>query len=58
MTMADIEKATKAFLMVLSGVFHQRVEYPEMKIPPKKEKKPVALPEDGAPQAVEDAKHA
>ena len=58
MTMADIEKATKAFLMVLSGVFHQRVEYPEMKIPPKKEKKPVALPEDGAPQAVEEAKHA
>ena len=58
MTMADIEKATKAFLMVLSGVFHQRVEYPEMKIPPKKEKKPVALPEDGAPQAMEEAKHA
>ncbi|MBO4884438.1 MAG: HDIG domain-containing protein [Clostridia bacterium] len=38
MTMVDIEKATKAFVMVLSGVFHQRVEYPDMKIPPKKER--------------------
>ena len=38
MTLADVEKATEAFLTVLSGVFHQRVEYPEMKIPPKKDR--------------------
>ena len=39
MTLADVEKATEAFLTVLSGVFHQRVEYPEMEIPPKKERR-------------------
>ena len=38
MTLADVERATEAFLTVLSGVFHQRVEYPEMKIPPKKDR--------------------
>ena len=38
-TLADVEKATEAFLTVLSGVFHQRVEYPEMKIPPQKERR-------------------
>ena len=38
MTLADVEKATEAFLTVLSGVFHQRVEYPDLQIPPKKEK--------------------
>ncbi len=49
MTLEDIEKATMAFLTVLSGVFHQRVEYPELKIPPRKEH-PAAIPAeaDGA----------
>ena len=53
-TLADIEKATEAFLTVLSGVFHQRVEYPEMKIPPKKERKHAAEDEpeeDDEPKA-------
>ena len=45
-TLADIEKATEAFLTVLTGVFHQRVEYPEMKIPPKKERRHEAEAED------------
>ena len=58
MTMVDIEKATKAFVMVLSGVFHQRVEYPEMKIPPKKERRTVPLPDGETARAAEDQKNA
>ena len=38
-TLADIEKATQAFVTVLSGVFHQRIKYPELKIPSRREKK-------------------
>ncbi|MBQ8955210.1 MAG: HDIG domain-containing protein [Clostridia bacterium] len=55
MTLADVEKATEAFLTVLSGVFHQRVEYPEMKIPPKKERgrHEKADPADGAAEKKE-----
>ena len=55
MTMEDIEKVTQAFLTVLSGVFHQRVEYPEMKLPPKKEHRAV---EASKAEAGEEAKHA
>ncbi len=51
MTMVDIEKATKAFAMVLSGVFHQRVEYPDMKIPLRKAHKSAPQPEGQAAEA-------
>ncbi len=33
LTLSDIEEVTQAFLTVLSGVFHQRVEYPTLQIP-------------------------
>jgi len=62
MTMADIENATRAFLTVLSGVFHQRVEYPDMKIPPKKEREAAAREESAGsasePAAAEEQKNA
>ncbi len=37
-TLKDVERATKAFVTVLGGVFHQRIEYPDLVIPPKKHK--------------------
>ncbi|MBQ6121184.1 MAG: HDIG domain-containing protein, partial [Clostridia bacterium] len=39
MTLEDIENVTRAFVTVLSGVFHQRIEYPDLKIPTRKDKK-------------------
>ncbi len=33
LTMKDIDRICKAFLTVLTGVFHQRVEYPKVEIP-------------------------
>ncbi len=35
LTMKDIDRICKAFLTVLTGVFHQRVEYPKVEIPRK-----------------------
>ncbi len=37
LTFADLERICKAFATVLSGVFHERIEYPEISIPPRKE---------------------
>lgn len=35
LTMKDLDRICKAFLTVLTGVFHQRVEYPKVEIPHK-----------------------
>lgn len=35
LTMRDIALCSEAFLTSLSGAYHQRIEYPEVKIPPK-----------------------
>ena len=35
LTLKDLENICKAFLTVLTGVFHQRVEYPKVEIPKK-----------------------
>ena len=37
LTFADLERICKAFATVLSGVFHERIEYPEISIPPREE---------------------
>ena len=41
-TLKDVERATRAFVTVLGGVFHQRIEYPDLVIPPKKHNKALA----------------
>lgn len=41
-TLKDVERATRAFVTVLGGVFHQRIEYPDLVIPPKKHSKALA----------------
>ena len=41
-TLKDVERATRAFVTVLGGVFHQRIEYPDLVIPPKKHNKAIA----------------
>ena len=53
LTLEDIENATQAFVTVLSGVFHQRVEYPDLKIPTRREKKNKS---ESAEQAVGEAR--
>ncbi len=40
LTMRDLDRICKAFLTVLTGVFHQRVEYPKVEIPHKSNVQP------------------
>ena len=35
LTMRDLEKICSAFLTVLTGIYHERVEYPAESIPPR-----------------------
>ena len=58
MTLEDIERATKAFLTVLCGVFHQRVEYPDVIIPPKPRQEKALPAAESADKAPEDMKNA
>ena len=37
LTFADLEKICSAFSTVLTGVFHERIEYPDVSIPPRTE---------------------
>ena len=37
LTFSDLEKICSAFSTVLTGVFHERIEYPDVSIPPRKE---------------------
>lgn len=49
LTTRDLALCCDAFLTSLSGAFHQRIEYPDVKIPPKKaraEESPAAQPEE------------
>ena len=45
LTFNDLEKICSAFSTVLTGVFHERIEYPDVAIPPRVE----GLEETGAP---------
>lgn len=38
LTFSDLERICSAFSTVLTGVFHERIEYPDIKIPPRTEK--------------------
>ena len=44
LTFSDLEKICSAFSTVLTGVFHERIEYPDVSIPPRNEKKDNAEP--------------
>ncbi len=39
LTFGDLEKICSAFSTVLTGVFHERIEYPDVKLPPRTEKR-------------------
>jgi len=45
LTFGDLEKICSAFSTVLTGVFHERIEYPDVKLPPRAEAQPAAEPE-------------
>ena len=36
LTFSDLDKICSTFVTVLTGVFHERIEYPEISIPPRK----------------------
>lgn len=60
LTFADLDRICRAFQSVLSGVFHERIEYPDIAIPPRTESES-APPEEGAiaPEAeTEDTENA
>ena len=51
LTFSDLEKICSAFSTVLTGVFHERIEYPDVNIPPRNEKpeEPAAQPHAPVP---------
>ncbi len=57
LTFGDLEKICSAFSTVLTGVFHKRIEYPDVTIPPRKEapapvqeEKPAETPPEAEPK--------
>ena len=44
LTFSDLEKICSAFSTVLTGVFHERIEYPDIAIPPRTEKTEESAP--------------
>ena len=61
LTFADLDRICRAFQSVLSGVFHERIEYPDIAIPPRTESEAVPAPEEEAvaPEAeTEDTENA
>ncbi|MBR0367352.1 MAG: HDIG domain-containing protein [Clostridia bacterium] len=42
LTFSDLEKICSAFSTVLTGVFHERIEYPDVSIPPRSESREAA----------------
>ncbi|MGN0762310.1 MAG: HDIG domain-containing metalloprotein, partial [Aristaeellaceae bacterium] len=57
LTLRDIDGICEAFATVLNGVFHERIEYPNVKIP-EREEKPAPAPETPAPAPQEEPKEA
>lgn len=62
LTFGDLEKICSAFSTVLTGVFHERIEYPDVKLPPRTEKraeqeteKPAEAPQPQPPEQPEEA---
>jgi len=54
LTFSDLDRICKAFQSVLSGVFHERIEYPDVPLPPRIEPERAAdEPEPERPVAPE-----
>ena len=52
LTFSDLERICSAFSTVLTGVFHERIEYPDINFPPREtENSDAAANEAGAPNA-------
>ena len=49
LSFSDLDKICSAFAMVLSGVFHERIEYPEVAVPPRQDA--IVSSVDDAPEA-------
>ena len=47
LTFRDLDTICNAFYTVLTGVFHERIEYPDVKLPPRIEPLPEAPEKDG-----------
>ena len=47
LTFIDLERICTAFSTVLTGVFHERIEYPEVNLPPRMDIPAPANPETG-----------
>ena len=58
LTFADIEKICGAFSTVLTGVFHERIEYPDIHIPPRGESAEPAQASAHKPAEEEAVAHA
>lgn len=64
LTFKDLDKVTDSFVIILTGIFHKRIEYPD-KVPPKpslskediKALQPVAAASEGRPADVDDANY-
>ncbi len=50
LTFSDLERICSAFSTVLTGVFHERIEYPDVKLPPRAESRAEAEDVQSAPQ--------
>ena len=55
LTFSDLEKICSAFSTVLTGVFHERIEYPDVKLPPRIENHAEAASEASTPEAAKPA---
>ncbi len=53
LTFADLEKICSAFSTVLTGVFHERIEYPDVSLPPRSELAGNQEPTPNAPAETE-----
>ena len=53
LTFNDLEKICSAFSTVLTGVFHERIEYPEVNLPPRTDKPEVPAQAEPTPTSEE-----
>ena len=55
LTFSDLDKICSTFVTVLTGVFHERIEYPEISIPPRKPVEEEISTEEPAAEPAEEA---
>ena len=58
LTFSDLEKICGAFSTVLTGVFHERIEYPDIVVPPRAEQAPAEPAQEAPKPAAEPPKEA